>query len=172
MSRVLNQTGQALIEVTIASGLAVVIISAIAITTIIGLRNSQFAQNQIQATKFAQEGIEQVRNVQNRNCPLIDSTTYYYWYDDQTISPPPANFVWLNLASLASLNFQVQVDATHCQLNSNPLPEKLLNSRFIRTISLDAVTGVSNKAKATVTVVWTDYSGSHQSQLVTILSKD
>lgn len=168
----INQRGQALLEVTIATGLAVMIITAIAITTIIGLRNSQFAQNQIQATKYAQEGLELVRAIQGRNCPVTvtASGTSYYWYDDPTIDNEER--IWGKQANLIG-TFQPRLSSTNCDLRTVTSPETV-NNRFRRSILLGNITPTANVAKLKVTSVvsWTDFSGDHQSQLVTILSDD
>ncbi len=159
--------GQALLEVTIASGLAIVVIAAIAVTTIIGLRNSQYAQNQIQATKLAQEGLEQVRVIKDRNCPVTDTgSVIYYWRADPANST--GNLVW-NVNFIAPI-FVISYNATQCSLTNGPA-QSLANGRFTRTIALGPAS-VPDKVKVSAQVNWTDYSGTHQSQLVTIISKD
>jgi len=60
-----NSSGQSLIEVV--AGLAVmmiVILSLVTVTTVL-VRNASFSRNQMLATKYAQEWIEEARNLRN-----------------------------------------------------------------------------------------------------------
>lgn len=60
-----NSKGQSLIEVV--AGLAVmmiVVLSLVSVTTV-SVRNASFSRNQMLATKYAQEGIEEARNLRN-----------------------------------------------------------------------------------------------------------
>ena len=163
-----SQTGQALLEITIASGLAVLVISAITVTTIVGLRNSQFAQHQVQATKFAQEGLELVRTIKNRNCPINASNgVAYYWTDNLSL-------IWGNQGDITIQNdIYMPALSPTCHLQSTTVPNtETLNTRFKRVIQLSPLVPVDNtKIKVTSIVTWTDYSGSHQSELVTVLAQ-
>lgn len=163
-----NQSGQALLEITIASGLALLVVTAITITTIVGLRNSQFAQNQLQATKYAQEGMGLVQTIQARNCPIVVGGVNYYWYNDSTsLTPPP--LIWGNQSSLQG-NYLPQVSNTVCQLLNSNTPEPI-QTKFSRQVIL-APSSSNQKVQITSSVSWTDFSGTHQSQLVTILSSE
>lgn len=53
--------GQSLIEVLVALSLAVLAIGALVSVTVTSVKNAQFSQNQTQAEKYAQEGMEWVR---------------------------------------------------------------------------------------------------------------
>ena len=63
MISIFSHKGQSLLELVVSVGLLVVVVTALAVTMINGLRNSQFSQNQSQATKLAQEGLDGVKNV-------------------------------------------------------------------------------------------------------------
>lgn len=63
----LNQKGQSLIEVVVALSVAAVIITALLIVVITSLRNAQLSQTQSRATKYAQEGLERVRAIRDRD---------------------------------------------------------------------------------------------------------
>lgn len=66
-----NSKGQSLVEVV--AGLAVmmiVILSLVAVTTV-AVRNANFSRNQTLATKYAQEGIEEARNLRNTQAETI-----------------------------------------------------------------------------------------------------
>lgn len=77
MLKVWTETGQSLMELTVVLAVAILVIGALTFATIASLRNAQFATNQAQATKLAQEGIEKVRIGRNRNqcinLPLTDT---------------------------------------------------------------------------------------------------
>lgn len=166
----INQAGQALIEVTIASGLSLIVISAITITTIVGLRNSQFAQNQIQATKYAQEGLEQIRNIQSRNCPVNATNGSFYWYDVPTMAI--TRYIWDQSDFIYNTSFTTTLDNTNCKMDATTTGQGLQNNHFFRKIIIDKTsTSDQDKVKVAALVSWTDFSGAHQSQLVTILSR-
>ncbi len=57
----IRKNGQSLIEVIVAMAVAIIITSGLLVAVIVAVRNSQFAKNQVQATKFAQEGMENAR---------------------------------------------------------------------------------------------------------------
>lgn len=61
------QKGQSLIEVLIGLATASVIIGAITVATITALNNTVFSKNQNLATQYAQQGMEVVRNLRDRN---------------------------------------------------------------------------------------------------------
>ena len=60
-------SGQSLIEAIIA--LAIILLAAVGLLAGISsvLKNSQFSKNQATATKYAQEALEQVRDLRNRD---------------------------------------------------------------------------------------------------------
>jgi len=59
--------GQTLIEVLVALGVSIIVISAIVVSVISALDNSTFSKNQNSATNFAQEGMENMRRLRNTN---------------------------------------------------------------------------------------------------------
>jgi len=59
--------GQSLVEVVLALGVAVVVILALVKTTVVSMRNANFAKNEALATKYAQEAIESVRLLRDRS---------------------------------------------------------------------------------------------------------
>lgn len=65
--------GQMLIEILVAMGTAVVIISAITVTVISALNNAQFSKNQNLATQYAQQGMEVVRKIRDSDWSLFSS---------------------------------------------------------------------------------------------------
>ena len=61
------QKGQTMIEAIVALMSILVIITAIAVVITNGLYNSQFIKNQNEANKYAQQGIELVRSIQQND---------------------------------------------------------------------------------------------------------
>lgn len=83
MKRFLNQavSGQTLIEVLVALGTAVIVLSATVSVTISALNNAQFSKNQNIATAYAQEGMEIMRKMRNSDPSIFDSLNGSYCLD-------------------------------------------------------------------------------------------
>lgn len=160
-----DQKGQSLLEITVLLGVLLVIVTAIVTLTINGLRNSQFAKNQSQATKLAQEGLEIVRVMKTRDCPVIASSSLS-WTSD-------SNSVWS--ANINSEVFRIRFDDTLCQLEPTTNGEIIgtnPQSQFRRRVRILSDTGSTAPSKRVeVEVEWNDASGKHTSNLVTILAK-
>ena len=62
-----KQSGQTLLEALVALATAVVIISAMTVVVLSSLNNAQFSKNQNQATLYAQQGIEFLKNLSQSN---------------------------------------------------------------------------------------------------------
>ncbi len=73
-----NQSGQSLIEVLIALGVAALIVAAIATSVLSGLNNAQYSKNQNLATQYAQEGMEIMRKIKNDNWATFDNLSGQY----------------------------------------------------------------------------------------------
>lgn len=67
-----REGGQTLVEVLLALGIAVIIITAIISVVIIALSNASFSKNQNLANAFAQEGLEVVRAIRDRSWTDFD----------------------------------------------------------------------------------------------------
>ncbi len=158
--------GQSLLELTIALGATVAIVSALAIITTKGLQNSQFAQNQVTATQLAQEAIDQVRSIKATNGAICVSDVPHSWND----------YIW---SQTGTATYSIRTTGT-CgaviplpYLASISTPEAVPNTIFERSIIIEDVSSSSpdpNLKKATALVTWTDAQGSHQSTLVTYLA--
>lgn len=57
--------GQTLIEVLVAFGIAVTLVSVITVTVIFALSSTQFSKNKSLATQYAQEGMEIARRIRD-----------------------------------------------------------------------------------------------------------
>jgi hypothetical protein len=93
MGRVLKhlEAGQTLLEIVVMIGVILVIVSGLTITVVNGLKNSQLSQNQAQATKLAQEGIEKVKTIKANNwnvCSKVSEILFLVtWADIWTTGP-------------------------------------------------------------------------------------
>lgn len=170
--------GQSLLEVTISIGISVIVLTALTIVTISGLKNSQFSQNQEIATKLAQAWMDKVRTVRDRDGMVCNPNVYYHW-----------NALWSNTCNSGSTtcyNFTLNDNTPSCvgtPSSYNPSAPWLLSEpsnysvpdsqypQFQKQILIEDFGGDPTQKKVTVTVGWTDLSGAHQSQLVTILTK-
>lgn len=157
-------------------GLVVVVAGAIAITTLQGLQNTQFSKNQVEATKKAQENIERVRTVKNSNfgvCTLAEggstATTCSTWEDIWSTS--------FGLPPNCTNGCTFIVDTTGCPVSLGTAPVCLeysatradLGNGFTAQITLNDE--APNQKRITSKVFWTDTTGEHSSNLVTILSR-
>jgi type II secretory pathway pseudopilin PulG len=61
------QKGETLLEALVALAIISVVITAVASVVTASLSNAQYNENQTQATKYAQEGLESVRKIRNQN---------------------------------------------------------------------------------------------------------
>lgn len=72
------EKGQSLIEVLIGLAAAVVIVGAITVATISALNNAVYSKNQNLATEYAQQGMETVRNLRDREYSLFNELNGEY----------------------------------------------------------------------------------------------
>lgn len=141
--------GQSLIEVLVALGVAVAVLTAIASTVLTSLYNAQFSKNQNLATLYGQQGMEVVRDLKNRS--------------------------WTDFYSRTAQ----QGTTTYCLpqsgvLNQNPgscQPQELLDSHFRREVGFIRLPDdPSNKVQVTATVTFVDSKGEHKSELISIFT--
>jgi len=178
-------------ELVIGIGLIAVIAGVIAITAAQSLQNSQFSKNQVEATKKAQENIEKVRTIKNKNfgvCTqqevLAGNTVCSTWDDIWSTAfgqhPNCTNGCTFILASCSISSGGVESIKPFC-----------LKYSASREIFVNSITGAPsgftgevivedeapNQKKVTSKVYWRDSSsenssdGEHSSNLVTILSR-
>jgi len=180
---IFSEKGQSLIDIVISLGLLLVIISALSIATINGLRNSQFSRNQIQATKRAQDAMEQIRSIKannygvciNTNGPVGCGLWSDIWSRTMGVSGSCTDCRFRLLTTPAQAACQATGNALKpiCLIESSSLDT--LSNGFKQDIFVEdekaAGVKVPNQLKITVKVSWTDTSGTHESVLATILSK-
>lgn len=129
-----SQKGQSLVEALIALGVAVVIISGIAVAVITSVNNTDFSKNQNLATQYAQQGMELVRHKSESDWGSFTMLSGSYCLDQNSTDLSPAGLG-------CSLNIN---DA-----NSNPF--------FIRQVDVSQNTSsCTGSASVSVKVSWTD----------------
>lgn len=172
----LGSSGQSLIELIVAIAIGAIVVASLAFATISSLRNATLAQNQSQATKLAQEGIERVRASRDRNLnvdniggtALVRWSAPYLWTTQFNLSSgcnEPTTHCYYNLTSTNNLDF-LSIAATI------PSSAELISNRFQRVVIInDEPSRWTVEKKVTVIVTWTDFSGSHESKLTTALRR-
>lgn len=141
--------GQSLIEVLVALGIISVVITGVATIVTQSLSNTQFSKDQNTATKYAQEGLETVRSIRDRDYTAFALLDGRYCLAKNTQS----------LGIVQSACSAPNVD------------------HFIREITIEQNPGCGpNVAEVTATVSWTDSKCTagtycHNSQMVSCLSR-
>lgn len=79
--------GQSLIEVLAALGVVVLVILALITVTTISIRNATFAKNQSLATNYAQELIEEARDLRDTNKEIFFTSDSFCDKPTSTIPP-------------------------------------------------------------------------------------
>lgn len=144
-------SGQTLMEMVAALGVAVVIIVALSIVVVRAIRSTQIAKNQSIATKLTQEALEGVRTIRDQSG----------W---QQFS-----------AYTAESGTCYKVNSTSVVLETTTCPETLTGelSQFKRQINL-LQTGIAGQESThrvvEVELTWQDSSGTHNSKARTILT--
>ncbi len=139
--------GQTLVEALLALSLIGIIVSGITVVITSSLNNAQYSRNQNLATGYAQEGLEALRQIRNRNYSVFGGydNNYCLGKGDIALGSPVINCSTPNV------------------------------DNFIRAIKIEKNGCSSNISRATVTVSWNDGKCSdsgycHQSRLISCLS--
>jgi type II secretory pathway pseudopilin PulG len=107
--KIQDNSGQTLVEVSIALSAVLLTLAAIAILIVISVSNSVYIKNQSQAAKYAQEGMEQVRYLKNNNIPLFSSYDGSWCMGDGnslTISSGACSVVNVNSQYIRQVDFE------------------------------------------------------------------
>lgn len=158
-----SNKGQSLIEVIIVASVGTLVVGAMVMVSIISLRNTSFAKNQLQATKLAQDGLEKVRSIRDRNLDIkfgleqtIISFDTLLAKDELTCDQPDIScFFTIKPDGILTSGIEITTEPT-----GNNMTRQIL-------IEGDDPT----QKKVTAVVKWTDISGEHESRLTTILRK-
>lgn len=183
-----QEDGQSMIEVIVVLGVTVIVVLALVIAVLTGLKNNQFAQNQSKATKYAQEAIDKIRVIRDR-----DSWVYF---NDTTLPDPcsisgtrsrcPFGVVWgYRLSDLMAnpcandsdtplgCKFFVKVDVNELYLDEvqDDLGEGFSREIIIADDPDPLNSRYTQEKNVIVKVKWLDSSGEHQSNIQTQLTK-
>ncbi len=173
----LNIKGQSLLELVIALSFLIVIVTVITVSTANGLKNSQFSKNQVQATKIAQEGIERVRTIRDRNysvCGVNSAPTTLKKFSNMwSESCAGANCLYTfkaggNLCQGVAVSDVYWLYKENSSLNFEAIVANGVT--FERRITVLDSSPVTTK-EVQVRVTWIDSLGSHSSWLSTILTQ-
>lgn len=75
-----NQSGQTLVEVLVALGIAVILLSGLTLAVLSALSNTTFSRNQNLATQYGQEAIEQMRTMRDSNYATFSQLSGTYCF--------------------------------------------------------------------------------------------
>ena len=170
-------------ELVVGISLITVVIGAIAVITTYSSRNSQFSKNQAQATRLAQENIEKVRTIKTSNYGLcFRDGSCSSWEEVWTSGP---NYLKFN-SECGTSACKFSLLQSGCAL-SGSAPPKICLQQLLSTaepVSIPGAIGftyeilISNEPgvgptqkRVTSRVYWTDTTGQHSSDLVTVFSK-
>lgn len=164
-----KEAGQSLVEVLIALIVVSMLASALIIAIITGLKNSQFAQKQTQATKFSQDAMDKIRTIRDRdgNVTFKGTTATFsaLWNQNMSSMTNCQGSCYFKLVSSGSEVYLTDSGA-------GPLVYEDLGEGLSRQIIIDDTASLYQSEKnITVRVKWDDTSGSHESLLQTTLTK-
>lgn len=175
------QKGQSLVEVLIVLAVTAVVILALVVASLMGLKNAQFAQNQSKATKHAQETIDIIKSIRDRD----QEGTVNFRY---SVSLFVGQVMTTNITKFSALYTVPMSSSTSCSdrycyftlLNNELLltispPDSLfvdIGEGFSRKITFedDTPLDLTKEKRVTAQVRWSDGSGYHESKVQTILT--
>ncbi len=172
-----GEAGQSLLELIVVIAVSTMIVGALAFATIFSIRNAQLSKNQSQATKLAQEGIEKVRSIRDRNSEITVGGGGTL--GGRTINSF-ADLYEVYLSRYCEDNircyFKFVSDKLTRVTNANNNVDFENISSFRRQVLIEDSSQWDSEKQVTVLVQWTDFScGSnqfcHESRLTTIFRK-
>lgn len=168
----MTEKGQTLLELVIALGLIVVIITAITLTNIGGLRGSQFSQHQSIATKLAQEAVDITRSIRDNSgtvCgPAANTTNNFNGLWTISACPAPSGCTYVLKTASGSCSGS---PTSQYWLSSSSNPETLFQNNLSFKRQITIFDNVASQKELKVTVSWVDETGTHQSNLSTFLTE-
>lgn len=149
-----GQEGQTLFELIIALGIGVLIITAIVHLVTISVRNASFAKNKTEATRYAQQALEWIRNEKEQNWAGFWAKTGNpsYWCLPELSWDPPAVQSLCTDQQIGSTIFSREASFDQDQIDTDNPPDD--------TPDTDVVSVV-------VTVSWEQGGRTHHSQATT-----
>lgn len=186
-SKMKNQGGQSLIEVLVALVVVMIMVVALIVVILGSLKNSQFAQKQVQATKYAQEAIDKVRAIRDREglisfhdpsaltCALTCTSPpicnfSVFW--SCPLTPPDSPCTILKAGETEGCYFLLtDEDSALSEPNAvDQISDQIPAEDMKREIYMKDFGSVGEK-QVIVKVTWTDSAGEHESNLQTILTQ-
>lgn len=183
------QKGQSIAEVVLVLGVAAVVVIALIILVLNSLKNAQFSQNQVKATKLAQESIDKIKAIRDRGSNVVFAAISTTPTGCTGTNPVicPFNALWQmkltadpNCTIIASeCHFQVVADGTGYKLNEASIEtnieggfsrDVLMTDKATNDCTLPLNCDYTNEKRVIVKVSWSDSSGSHESNLQTIIT--
>ena len=164
-------TGQSLIEVVIVLGITVVVVVALVIVVLTSLKNAKFAQNQARATKYAQEALEQIKAIRDRDeegkIVFQDATFNFSGLWDINMSKS------LQCASIDGRDgpcyFKMETQPALAEADISQF-EDMGEGLSRQIIISDTEETYGKEKKINVRVFWEDSAGKHESNLQTVLT--
>ncbi|MFA5933334.1 MAG: hypothetical protein WCV81_03690 [Microgenomates group bacterium] len=173
----INEKGQSLIEVLVVGVVSAIMIIALVMIILSSLKNAQFAQNQTQATKLAQDTIDRIRILRDNNAyntltsPTVSKCFMELWNNTSGTDffcGLPGKVCYYDLTESGTLAFLGNTD-------SPPFAKsvKIPDSIFTRQIQVSQPNRAvaTDYVNVTVGVSWSDTSGAHSSDLETVITK-
>jgi len=137
--------GQSLFEMVLSLGVVMLVIAALVWAATISVRNADFAKKQVQATKYAQEGMESIRAFRDSNWERF----------------------WSYAAGGTNYGLAGFEPSGVC-----PSTPNLGATVFTRCVKLEQEGAQgTDMVKATVTVSWKDSNRTHKSEQVSYFTK-
>lgn len=166
-----NEHGQSLIEVLVVGVVSAMMVVALIAIILSSLKNAQFAQNQTQATKLAQDTIDKIRILRDNNAyNTLGSSCFIELFNVGSGAPfvcGTNKFCYYKLSGSSSMTFS---GADIYPPTNSSLGVDYLTGGFSRQIRVSQdVSGAY--VRLIVTISWQDSSGSHSSNLETIITK-
>ncbi len=177
-----TEGGQTLIELVIVSTVAIIIVGALTFASISSLRNASFSKHQTLATKLAQDGIERVRTLRDRNglVKINNEDGFFVEVEFDTLWGKQFYVSCSGYGGVCYFNFDSAkqlVEVT--DVNKEEIDDVSGDKRFRRVVKMSDQADCSEmgipagcheyQKKVTVVVEWTDFAGVHQSELSTVL---
>jgi type II secretory pathway pseudopilin PulG len=178
--------GQGLMELVVGLGLIGIVVGALAIVTTNSLRNSQFSKNQVQATKIAQENLEKVRTIRNNNFGICTSAQMpaatvcspwsavwghpFFGSAAAPITPPGSTYI----LGTCTVDYPAPAPDSaqpFCLRYTAPATRGTSAGYTGFTYQIFVEDEAVNQKKVTSRAYWSDATGEHFSDLVTIFSR-
>lgn len=167
------EKGQTLVEVLIVLVVAAIMIIALTMVILSSLKNAQYGENQIKATKYAQDALDKIKMMRDINTKTLQNPSKVIcfnqlWSSDSnegivcTANPPNNNECYFKF----NTDNSILVQQGNLEASKDSLGEG-----FTRYIMMSGQNASLGEITLTARVVWFDSSGAHESKVQTILIK-